>query len=255
MKKTKIFMSNDDGIEAAGLQMLARELSSIADIVIVAPDRECSSSSSGLTLRQRLYLEKINTGNPAIEAYSFTGKPADCSKFALGYLLRDRMPDLIVSGMNNGYNSGSDVIYSGTVAAALEAIFYDIPALAVSGKNFDREFLERAVAFVREFIEYVFFKKKYEGILNLNIPNIEDIGWEKLKVRPQGLQTYENAISEQKDEEGKVYYRLAGRALPDADDDNDVYRLYRGYLTVTPIQWRQTAENKLDELRNICKKR
>lgn len=247
----RILLSNDDGIHARGLQCLARSLSGLGEVVIVAPDRERSSSSSALTLRQKLYLEEHPWGIPNVTAYSFTGMPADCTKFALSYFMQDEMPDLVVAGMNNGYNSGSDVIYSGTVAAALEGIFHGIPALAVSGPSFDEEFLERAIPFVRNFIETIYIQGKYTGLLNLNIPNIENIGWPNLKVCRQGLQDYVSAISEQIDDQGRPYYWVAGKpAVPDSGDD-DVYWLHRGYLTVTPLHWLQEDISAMEGLKQL----
>lgn len=254
MRNIRILMGNDDGIESIGLQMLARELAAFAEIIIVAPDRERSSSSSSLTLRRKLYLKQHNIGNSDIEAYSFSGMPADCAKFALGYLLAERLPDLIISGINNGYNCGSDAIYSGTVAVAMESVFYDIPALAVSGENFDREFLERAVPFTCELVQKIFIEESYRGLLNLNIPNVPDVGWDRLVVCKQGLQEYTNAISRGVDEEGKAYYSIAGKALPGGEPGDDVHALYQGYCTLTPLHWSQTATARLEDLQSCLTK-
>ncbi|MCI5837111.1 MAG: 5'/3'-nucleotidase SurE [Veillonellaceae bacterium] len=250
-----IFMTNDDGIEARGLRWLARELTALGRVTVVAPDRERSSSSSSLSLRQRLYLREIHSGQPNLQLYSFTGSPADCSKFSLGYLLRDDLPDLIVSGMNNGFNLGSDVVYSGTVGAAREGLFAGIPSLAVSGTNFAEEFLERAIPFIKHFVETMYMGQGYRGLLNLNIPNIPAIDWEHVRVCPQGLQQYTNAVDEATDEMGRVYYRVAGSALPDSDRKDDVYYGHRGYITVTALGWKQELPQEEENLRRLIDRR
>lgn len=250
-----ILMTNDDGIEAPGLRLLARELATLGRVTVVAPDRERSSSSSSLTLRQRLYLREIPSGPPNLRLYSFTGSPADCSKFALGYLLRDDLPDLLVAGMNNGFNLGSDVVYSGTVGAAREGLFAGIPSLAVSGTNFAEEFLERAIPFVKHFVEEVYIRHGYRGLLNLNIPNIPAIDREHVRVCPQGLQQYTNAIDEAVDEMGRIYYRVAGSALPDSAAEDDVYYGHRGYITVTALGWRQDLPQEESRLRELLRER
>ena len=246
-----IFMSNDDGIEARGLRMLARNLVDLGEITLIAPHQECSSSSSALTLRERLYLKEEHTGEPRFKAFSFTGRPADCAKFGISYWLQDTPPDLVVSGINNGYNVGSDVTYSGTVAVAIEGHYEKIPSLAVSGQTFDEEFLERAVPFVRDFIQKVFVEGKYPGLLNLNIPNIPEIDWHHVKVCRQGLQFYENAITSAVDENGQIYYRVKGRALPDSDQEDDVYFLHRGWITVTPLTWYQGADQEIGAVEDM----
>lgn len=251
-----IFMTNDDGIHAIGIQRLARELAKyIGRVTVVAPDRERSSCSSSLTLRERLYLKEYFPGVVGLTAYSFTGTTADCAKFGLAYLLADDPPDLVVSGMNNGYNSGSDVIYSGTVAGALEGHLLKIPSLAVSGTYMDEEFLERAVPFVREFIRRVFVDGAYHGLLNLNIPDIPDIGWDKLKVCRVGQQHYRNAISPLLDEEGQIYYHVAGEYVTTGEPDTDVHWLHQGYLTVVPLQWETTAVDQLPQVEKITRKK
>lgn len=250
-----IFMTNDDGIGAIGLQRLARELAKhIGRVTIVAPDRERSSCSSALTLRERLYLKEQFPGVANLTAYSFTGTPADCAKFGLGYLLADDPPDLVVSGMNNGYNSGSDVIYSGTVAGALEGHLQKIPSLSVSGTHMDVAFLERSVPFVREFIRTVFVDGRFDGLLNLNIPDIPDIGWEHMKVCRVGQQHYRNVISPLLDEEGQIYYHVAGEYITTGEPDTDVHWLHQGYVTVVPLQWETTATNRLPEIKKIIEK-
>jgi len=247
-----IFMTNDDGIQAIGIQRLARELAKhIGRVTVVAPDRERSSCSSSLTLRERLYLKEYFPGVANLTAYSFTGTTADCAKFGLAYLLEDDKPDLVVSGMNNGYNSGSDVIYSGTVAGALEGHLLGIPSLAVSGTYMDEEFLERAVPFVRDFVQRVFVESRFDGLLNLNIPDIVDIGWERLKVCRVGQQHYRNAISPLLDEDGQIYYHVAGEYVTTGAPDTDVHWLHQGYLTVVPLQWETTAAAKLPEVEKI----
>lgn len=254
MDRITILMGNDDGIESIGLQMLANALSAFANVIIVAPDRERSSSSSALTLRQQLFLEKKEMDNPYIEAYSLTGTPADCMKFALGYLLINRKPDLIVSGINNGYNCGSDAIYSGTIAAALEGVFYHIPGMAISAENFDSIFLERAVEFACDLLKELLSIGQWSGVLNLNIPNIPVLSRDDIAVCTQGLLHYRNAIEEWVKEDGRVGYRIAGEAIMKGSPGDDIEALAHRKPAITLLQWSQNNDRGLIQIKDYFKK-
>lgn len=143
-----IFVTNDDGVAAPGIRTLARALSALAKITVIAPAEGVSSCSSALSLRKPMKLKKRQSYGENIEVYSLTGTTGDCCKLALEYWLKDDLPDLIVSGINDGFNTGSDCLYSGTVAGALEGIFAGIPSMAVSMESMaDGTLLRETAAF------------------------------------------------------------------------------------------------------------
>jgi len=176
-----IFLTNDDGCHAPGIMALARELARFGRVTVIAPDKGRSSCSSSLTLRQYLRLWKKESFGENITVLACSGTTADCAKLGLEHWLRDDRPDLIVSGMNNGFNTGSDCLYSGTVAGALEGTFLGIPALACSVETAkDPGLLSRACKFAGEVLEKYFIQGNYKGILNLNIPDAADLSLSKI---------------------------------------------------------------------------
>ena len=148
-----IFVTNDDGVAAPGIRALARALSALAKITVIAPAEGVSSCSSALSLRKPMKLKKQQSYGENIEVYSLTGTTGDCCKLALEYWLKDDLPDLIVSGINDGFNTGSDCLYSGTVAGALEGIFAGIPSMAVSMESMaDGTLLRETAAFAADLV-------------------------------------------------------------------------------------------------------
>lgn len=193
-----IFVTNDDGVATPGIRTLARALSALAKITVIAPAEGVSSCSSALSLRKPMKLKKRQGYGENIEVYSLTGTTGDCCKLALEYWLKDDLPDLIVSGINDGFNTGSDCLYSGTVAGALEGIFAGIPSMAVSMESMaDGTLLRETAAFAADLVSGYFMKKRYTGILNVNIPKIkpEKVSWENVKVARLGLLRYSNVIA------------------------------------------------------------
>ena len=131
-----ILLTNDDGVQAQGLQVLKRELAKFGyTLTVVAPSGQRSAASHSLTIRKALYSRDVTEPGSAIREIAVSGTPVDCVKMALEYFLKDHKPDLIISGINDGYNLGSDVLYSGTVSAAMEGPYYQVPAIAVSMLN------------------------------------------------------------------------------------------------------------------------
>lgn len=248
-----IFLTNDDGVEAPGIRAMAKALEGLARITVIAPHRGRSSCSSSLTLQQYLRLWEKDSWGENITVYACTGTTADCCKLGLEYWLRDDRPDLIVSGINNGFNTGSDCLYSGTVAGAMEGVFFGIPSLAVSAETAkEPEFLKKAAEFTRSLIETYFAEKHFKGILNLNIPKTEDISWKNLKVTKLGLQHYDNAIMELKDPSGHRGFWLSGKPMKSSSPSEDVYWAHRGKITLTPIRWDQTDHGALETAGRIA---
>jgi len=167
----KILLSNDDGIYAEGLRALYKQFSKHHSVTVVAPDREQSAVSHGITLYQPLRSKKIS--DCGFEGYAVNGKPADCIKLGILEIMGQKKPDMIISGINPGANVGVNVNYSGTVAAAKEGALYGLPAIAVSIKGYDVKDYSEAAVFTQELAQNIFEKGLPFGtMLNVNIPNM-----------------------------------------------------------------------------------
>lgn len=248
-----IFLTNDDGYQAPGIIALAREIARFGRVTVIAPDKGRSSCSSSLTLQQYIRLWKKESYGENITVLACSGTTADCAKLGLEHWLREDRPDLIVSGMNNGFNTGSDCLYSGTVAGALEGTFFDIPALACSVETVkDPALLEKACRLAGEVIETYFVKRNYKGILNLNVPDTEKLSLSDIKICKLGLQRYENVIREEKDPSGRLGFWLSGKPVGEANPDEDVYWAHRGVPTLTPIRWDQTDTARIEAVKEIA---
>lgn len=246
-----IFVTNDDGVATPGIRTLARALSALAKITVIAPAEGVSSCSSALSLRKPMKLKKRQGYGENIEVYSLTGTTGDCCKLALEYWLKDDLPDLIVSGINDGFNTGSDCLYSGTVAGALEGIFAGIPSMAVSMESMaDGTLLRETAAFAADLVPGYFMKKRYTGILNVNIPKIkpEKVSWENVKVARLGLLRYSNVIAGKRTEADEMEFIMRGKPLERYEPETDVYWSRKGYITITPLQWNQTDFENLSEV-------
>lgn len=250
-----IFLTNDDGFEAPGIRAMALALAKLGRVTVVAPNRGRSSCSSSLTLQQYLRLWHKESYGENISVLACSGTTADCCKLALEYWLRDDMPDLIVSGINNGFNTGSDCLYSGTVAGAMEGSFFGIPAIAVSVETAKKsELLKKTADFAGDVVKRYFIGSHFEGILNLNVPDIEHVGWEEVKVAKLGLQHYDNVIRELKDPSGHLGFWLSGKPAESDSPEEDVYWAHRGKITLTPIQWDQSDMKRLHFVEDVAAK-
>lgn len=227
-----ILLSNDDGIHSEGLLTLERALSPLGELYTVAPEQEQTSMSHALTLHRPLRARRLTSHRLAID-----GTPTDCVKLALTGLLPVR-PNLIVSGINRGPNLGDDVIYSGTVSAALEGALLGLPAIAVSLVAFDNYDFAAAAAFTADFVtDLLAHELPREMLLNINVPPLpldELKGW---RFTRQGKRHYSENIVERVDPRGKKYYWIGGDDLGFAKDDGtDCMAVHEGYVSVTPLQ-------------------
>jgi 5'-nucleotidase len=236
-----ILISNDDGIESAGIHALAAALREVADVLVVAPHRERSTAGHSLTLHKPLRLKKISDG-----VYSASGSPADCIYLGLREILK-KSPDFILSGINAGANLGTDVHYSGTVAAAREGALMNIPSYAFSLVQDPHEFsknpggnlyFESAAAKARE----VFLATKDKAfpphcLLNVNIPNRAQVGdMGPIEFTRQGMRYYTNDVTKRTDPRGRDYYWLGGAYSGfEQDPLSDCHALEQGKVAVTPI--------------------
>ncbi|HZA53850.1 MAG TPA: 5'/3'-nucleotidase SurE [Candidatus Udaeobacter sp.] len=238
-----ILLSNDDGIHSEGIIALEKNLQKIGEIYTVAPDREQNSMSHALTLHRPLRVHEVGPRRLGID-----GTPTDCVKLALTGLLPVR-PDLVVSGINKGPNLGDDIIYSGTVSAAIEAALLGIPAIAVSLVIFENYQFEAAAEFTASLVSRIQeVGLPLETLLNVNVPPLprqQIKGW---RVTRQGKRHYAENIVERTDPRGRKYYWIGGDQLGFAHEDGtDCMAVHEGYISVTPLQVDLTNYKLLNE--------
>lgn len=227
-----ILLSNDDGYLAPGLQALADDLSTIARVTVVAPDRNRSGASNSLTLQRPLRAEMTPQG-----FYKVDGTPTDCVHLALTGLLKEE-PDMVVSGINAGANLGDDVIYSGTVAAATEGRFLGLPALAVSlASRRDFHFQTAARATTQIVEQLMNYPLAEDTILNINVPNRRWQELEGFQATRLGFRHRAEPVVQQEDPyQQKIYWVGPAGPAQDAGEGTDFYAIENGFISVTPLQ-------------------
>ncbi|QEH17265.1 5'/3'-nucleotidase SurE [Histophilus somni] len=237
-----ILLSNDDGIQAEGIKTLAKELRKFAQVTVVAPDRNRSAASSSLTLVEPLRPMKLDNGD-----YSINGTPADCVHLALNGFLSGQI-DLVVSGINAGVNLGDDVIYSGTVAAALEGRHLSLPAIAVSLDG--RQHYESAAIIVSQLIPKLYGQLlKNREIININVPDLPYSEIKGIKVCHLGYRAAAADIIKQKDPRGEEIYWIGPIGLAENESEGtDFHAVKNGYVSITPIQTDMTAYHSMTAL-------
>lgn len=246
----RILVTNDDGILAPGIAALAEALRPLAHIDVVAPESGQSGAAHAITFMAPLISERISIGGRFF-GWSVDGSPADCVKLGVSELCEAR-PDLIVSGINAGANRGVDVIYSGTVAAAVEAAFIGIPSLAISleaGGGFD---FARAGEHARAIVERAVELGVSPGmVLNVNIPRLDRGGPRGVRVVAQSTAPWTDTYDRRTDPRGRTYFWLTdqGGRAPEEDPDTDLVALRAGFVTVTPLQYDLTQYAQLKHLR------
>ncbi|MFC1517953.1 5'/3'-nucleotidase SurE [Candidatus Margulisiibacteriota bacterium] len=250
----KILLTNDDGINSPGLRALVLELSKIAELFVLAPDRQRSLVSHSLTLNKPLKVtERRGLFEKNISAFELNGMPADCVKVGIRELM-DTKPDLVIAGINEEPNLGTDVVYSGTVSAAREAVLEGIPSIAVSisNKQPNTDF-SYAAGFIREFIG--FLKENYwqkEMLLNVNIPNKKNkFTLNEFRITKLGERKYIKLLEKKNDENGEEYYLMSGELVDEEknDQDADVCCVLEGKVSVTPLQYDYTHHEEIAEMK------
>ncbi|MDO5970811.1 5'/3'-nucleotidase SurE [Flavivirga aquimarina] len=249
-EKPLILVTNDDGISAPGLRTLISVMNSIGEVVVVAPDSPQSGMGHAITLDSTLYAERVYMDDgPQIE-YSCSGTPADCVKLAIRELL-DRKPDLCVSGINHGSNSSINVIYSGTMSAAIEAGIEGIPAIGFSLLDYKwHAHFDASKKYVKTITKQVLKNSLPNGIvLNVNIPNISEEHVKGVKICRQAKANWVEEFDKRKTPQGKDYYWLSGKFVNlDDGKDTDEWALEQGYVSVVPIQFDLTAHQFIKNL-------
>ncbi len=246
-EKPLILVTNDDGITAPGIRALIEVMNEFGDVFVVAPNSPQSGMGHAITLDSTLHIETINNDDGAQVEYSCSGTPADCVKLAVNEIL-NRKPDLCVSGINHGSNSSINVIYSGTMSAAIEAGIEGIPSIGFSlldhSWNADFEPLKKHI---RTITENVLTEGLPGGVvLNVNFPKEEIKG---IKVCRQAKANWIEEFDKRTSPQGKEYYWLTGNFVNlDKGEDTDLYALKNGYATVVPVHFDMTAHHFIQNL-------
>jgi 5'-nucleotidase len=249
-QKPLILVTNDDGVSAPGIRALINVMATIGEVIVVAPDKPQSAMGHAITINNTLYLDKISKENDVITEYSCSGTPVDCVKLAVNEILK-RKPDLCVSGVNHGSNSSINVIYSGTMSAAVEAGIEGIPAIGFSllDYNWNADF-EPIKSFIKQIVLETLEKKLPEGvILNVNFPKLKEKEIKGIKICRQAKALWVEKFDKRKTPFGKDYYWLSGEFVnQDKGNDTDEWALENGYISVVPVQFDLTAHHAIQQL-------
>ena len=246
----KILLSNDDGYFAPGLNILAQHLSQIADITVVAPERNRSGASNSLTLDRPLSVKKASNG-----FFYVNGTPTDCVHVALTGLM-DSMPDMVISGINDGANMGDDTIYSGTVAAAMEGYLLDIPSFAVSMSQHNPTHFDSAAQVVMELVQH--YKKtgfSSPTLLNINVP---DVPYNELKgkvITRLGKRHKADPVIQLKTPRNETVYWVGAAGKPnDGGEGTDFYAVAHNQVSISPIQVDLTKYSQMNDIKDWLNK-
>ncbi|HEX5023717.1 MAG TPA: 5'/3'-nucleotidase SurE [Agriterribacter sp.] len=233
-----ILVTNDDGVMAPGIRNLVEAVKGLGKIVVVAPDKPQSGMGHAITIGYPLRLQAVQMAGD-IEAWSCSGTPVDCVKLAVDKILH-RKPDICISGINHGPNHSINVIYSGTMSAAIEASIESIPSIGFSLLDYSMEAdFTAARKYARIIVEKMMKKKADKHLcLNVNFPAVDDSLVNGIKVCRQAYAKYEEDFDERKDPVGKKYYWLTGAFVNfDKGKDTDVWALANNYVSVVPVQF------------------
>ncbi len=254
MSKPLILVTNDDGITAPGLRALVRFMKEIGDVIVVAPDSPQSGMGHAITIDSTLFVKKMAPDliHGAQQEYSCSGTPADCVKLALQELL-DRKPDICVSGINHGSNSSINVIYSGTMSAAIEAGIEGVPAIGFSLCDYSwHADFDQAGESIKKIVKEAIANGMSQGVvLNVNIPKLSEREIKGIKVCRQARANWKEKFDKRTNPMGKDYYWLTGEfELLDKGEDTDEWALANGYISIVPTQFDLTAHHAIQHINN-----
>jgi len=253
MQKPLILVTNDDGAAAPGIRALVDVAKTLGDVIVVAPDSPQSGKGHAITIEDPIRYHPVDIFGD-LEAYECSGTPVDCVKIAKHVILKDRKPDICVSGINHGSNAAINIIYSGTLSAAMEASLEGIPSIGFSllDYSFSADF-EPSKAYVRHLMEYVIENGLDHGsLLNVNIPALPAGRINGLKVCRQADARWVEEFKEAIDPRGQKYYWLTGKFInEDPGEDTDVWALENGYISVVPSMHDLTNYKALKTLKVV----
>jgi 5'-nucleotidase len=244
-----ILITNDDGIHSEGIFQLKKALEKYESVLVVAPDTECSAVGHAITLSDPLRVtEVLKDGN--FFGYAVNGTPADCVKLGIKCLM-ENPPDIVVSGINLGSNTATNIIYSGTVSAAAEAVIMGVPGLAISLTSYKIRDFGYACSLARILVEKINQYGLPEGtLLNVNVPPLSEEEIEGIVITRQGKAKYDETYDKRVDPNNRTYYWLTGKRMElDEDEDVDDVVIQNNKVSITPIRYELTDEKMIFELR------
>ncbi len=251
MKKPLILVCNDDGVNAPGIRSLIEATRDLGKMIVVAPDKPQSATGHGITINSTLRLNKLES-EENFEVYSCSGTPVDCIKLAI-YKMLPQKPDIVISGINHGSNASINVIYSGTMSAAVEGSLEGVPSIGFSLLDFDiNADFSASKIIARKITQQVLKAGLPKGVcLNVNIPKLSHNELMGMKICRQAEGNWEEEFEARVDPMGKEYFWLTGTFKNyDSGKDTDIWALENNFVSIVPIQHDLTAYEALDELKN-----
>ena len=250
MKSPLILITNDDGYQSKGIQSLINAVKDFGEIMIVAPDGPQSGMGHAITVNHSIRCNKTKF-HGSLDSYFCSGTPVDCIKMGI-YLLNGRKPDIILSGINHGTNVSTNILYSGTMGAAVEGALEGIPSIGFSltdsSEDADFSYSEKIVSLITQKVLYKGIKKG--TCLNVNIPKVNESSIKGIKVCRQGRAFWKDDFEKRKDPSGKSYYWLKGSfSSKESEMDTDINYLENNFVTIVPTQYDMTCHNSIKELK------
>jgi 5'-nucleotidase len=238
----RILVTNDDGIFSEGLRVLVRELAQVAEIMVIAPERQQSATGHAITLHKPLRLEPVEIEG-TVGAWSSNGTPADC--VILASLSDLPEPQMVISGINAGANLGEEVLYSGTVSAAMEGALQEIPSLAISVSAYSDVLYEGAAHLMRRVVQTIGeqWPLPPDTFFNINVPNVPPSELKPAMLTRLGRRKYSNILSKHIDPRGRPYYWFSGSPLEsDCGEGTDIQAIQDGFISITPVHFDLTGD-------------
>lgn len=249
-KRPLILISNDDGITSPGIRHLVEAMDTLGEVVVVAPDSPQSAMGHAITIGDTLRIQRTDIFGD-IQAWQCSGTPADCVKLAKHQILKDRQPDLVVSGINHGSNSSVSILYSGTMSAAIEAAMEGLPAIGFSLCQYGWDIpFDHTTPYIIDITKHVLERGMPSHIaLNVNFPPKSQGPIKGVKVCRQAMAKWQEEFDERTDPMGRKYYWLTGKFINlDSGDDTDIAALEQGYVSIVPATFDLTAYHAMAEL-------
>src|SRR3989338_976509 len=252
----RILLTNDDGIYSPGILALHKKIRSLGEVTVVAPDAERSAQGHAITLSVPLCVNEVRRDGKFF-GHAISGTPADCVKIALMSIMKNKKPDLIISGVNRGPNLGVNVLYSGTVSGATEGAILGVPSFAVSLNSFKWENFQAAVDFSHKLAKMMLDKKlPVNTLLNVNVPALPKSKIKGVRITRQGMSTfYKEDYDRREDPNRRVYYWLCSyKAAVSGDELVDAVAVRDGHISITPLHYDMTDYKDLEILSDAGKR-
>ena len=251
MKKPLILVSNDDGITSKGIRVLVEAMGELGEVVVVAPNSPQSGMGHAITIGDTLRLDESYIFDDQITAFECSGTPADCVKLAKHHVLKDKKPDLVVSGINHGSNTSISILYSGTMSAAIEGAIEHLPSIGFSLCDYSSKAdFSHTTEYVKKIASAVLKNGLPNGVaLNVNIPPKRNEPIKGIKVCRQANAKWQEEFDKRRDPNGREYFWMAGNFVNfDSGEDNDEWAIANNYVSVVPCQFDMTAYDAIDFL-------